>query len=90
MFVHVKKAFFGLFEIAKNMLPENSPPTKKNIRYDSVITCPYCGHQEKEKMPEDVCVLTYVCLNCKKVLTHKPGDCCVFCSYGDTPCPSRQ
>jgi hypothetical protein len=24
------------------------------------------------------------------VLQPKPGDCCVFCSYGDVPCPPIQ
>nr|WP_304572174.1 GDCCVxC domain-containing (seleno)protein [Salinisphaera sp. LB1] len=24
------------------------------------------------------------------MLKPKPGDCCVFCSFGTVPCPSRQ
>ncbi|MDH4200271.1 MAG: hypothetical protein OEV66_07840 [Spirochaetia bacterium] len=56
----------------------------------SVITCPFCGVQKKEKMPVNVCVTHYVCLNCKKIIHVKDGDCCVFCSCGDTKCPSRQ
>ena len=56
----------------------------------SIITCPNCGHRKTEKMPLDACQFFYDCENCKTVLKPKPGDCCVFCSYGDEPCPSRQ
>ncbi|MGH7537526.1 MAG: GDCCVxC domain-containing (seleno)protein [Gemmatimonadales bacterium] len=27
---------------------------------------------------------------CQKLLRPKPGDCCVFCSYGSVECPPRQ
>ncbi|WP_250829440.1 GDCCVxC domain-containing (seleno)protein [Marinobacter sediminum] len=56
----------------------------------SEITCPGCGHKEVETMPEDACQYFYECKNCKALLKPKPGDCCVFCSYGDTPCPPIQ
>ncbi|MEQ6917145.1 GDCCVxC domain-containing (seleno)protein [Halomonas aquatica] len=57
---------------------------------DSEITCPECGHQEVEKMPENACQYFYECKSCKSLLKPKRGDCCVFCSYGDTPCPPIQ
>ena len=41
-------------------------------------------------MPVDACQYFYDCANCKTVLKPKPGDCCVFCSYGDVVCPSKQ
>jgi len=56
----------------------------------SVITCPECGHQKEEKMPTDQCVYFYKCKKCEAVLKPKEGDCCVFCSYGDVPCPPIQ
>jgi len=56
----------------------------------SIITCPYCGHKQKEEMPIGSCVPFYICKNCKKTLTPKNKDCCVFCSYGDTKCPDKQ
>ena len=56
----------------------------------STITCPECGHQKEEKMPEDACQFFYECESCHKVLKAKPGDCCVFCSYGSVPCPPVQ
>jgi hypothetical protein len=60
------------------------------IELESVIACPECGHQEKETMPVDACQFFYECKGCGKVLKPKPGDCCVFCSYGTVPCPSVQ
>ena len=60
------------------------------ITLDSVITCPRCGHRKAERMPEDACQWFYECESCREVLKPRPGDCCVFCSYGSVPCPPRQ
>ncbi len=56
----------------------------------STLTCPHCGHQTTEAMPTDACQFFYECADCSMVLRPKPGDCCVFCSYGDIPCPPIQ
>lgn len=56
----------------------------------SLLTCPHCGTQSRESMPAEACVYFYECGSCHAVLRPKPGDCCVFCSYGDTRCPPRQ
>jgi hypothetical protein len=32
----------------------------------------------------------YTCISCHALLRPKAGDCCVFCSYGDVPCPPVQ
>jgi hypothetical protein len=56
----------------------------------SVITCPLCGFAKEEVMPDDACQFFYQCTNCKTVLKPKPGDCCVFCSYGSVKCPPKQ
>ena len=56
----------------------------------STITCPHCGHQSTETMPEDACVHFYDCKNCGAQSKPLQGDCCVFCSYGDVPCPPKQ
>ena len=61
-----------------------------NIILESTITCPECGHKEQEQMPEDACQFYYECKGCGKLLKPKAGDCCVFCSYGDVPCPLIQ
>ena len=41
-------------------------------------------------MPVDACAFFYECTGCGERLRPKPGDCCVFCSYGDVPCPPVQ
>lgn len=56
----------------------------------SMLTCPQCGHQAIETMPTDACQYFYDCQGCGAVLKPKPGDCCVFCSYGDVACPPIQ
>ncbi|KAB2879083.1 MAG: hypothetical protein F9K38_11130 [Pseudorhodoplanes sp.] len=56
----------------------------------SVLTCPVCGYAASETMPRDACVFFYDCRQCHTRLKPKPGDCCVFCSYGSKPCPPKQ
>lgn len=56
----------------------------------SVITCPECGHKKEEEMPENNCQFFYKCESCQAIINAKHGDCCVYCSYGDTPCPPAQ
>ena len=56
----------------------------------STLTCPICAHQATETMPTDSCQYFYECSGCNTLLKPKAGDCCVYCSYGDTPCPSIQ
>ena len=57
---------------------------------ESVITCPQCGAAKSETMPTDACQFFYRCTGCGTMLKPKPGDCCVFCSYGSVPCPPMQ
>ena len=56
----------------------------------SVFKCPECGHAKEEAMPTDACQWFYACDSCKAVVRPKPGDCCVFCSYGTNKCPPIQ
>jgi len=56
----------------------------------STLTCPKCGHVEKERMPTDACQFLYDCKGCDELLKPLAGDCCVFCSYGDIACPPIQ
>lgn len=57
---------------------------------ESLLTCPVCGHAAMETMPTDACQFFYECVACKALLRPKPGDCCVFCSYGSVKCPPMQ
>jgi len=56
----------------------------------SVIKCPLCGHEERERMPTNACQFFYDCESCGAGLKPRPGDCCVYCSYADVPCPPIQ
>ncbi|WP_300165680.1 GDCCVxC domain-containing (seleno)protein [Bradyrhizobium sp.] len=57
---------------------------------ESTVTCPHCGHREAETMLTDACLFFYDCKTCGARMKPKPGDCCVFCSYGTVPCPPVQ
>ncbi len=56
----------------------------------SVITCPACGHRERERMPVDACQFYYDCKGCGQMLRPEAGDCCVYCSFGTAKCPPIQ
>ena len=56
----------------------------------SVITCPQCGVAATEVMPTDACIFFYECTACRALLRPRPGDCCVFCSFGSVKCPPVQ
>lgn len=62
----------------------------RRIELQSVVTCPHCDHQRRETMPTDACVHFYECQICHAMLRPKPGDCCVFCSFGSVKCPPIQ
>ena len=57
---------------------------------ECTITCPHCGTATEEVMPAEFCQFFYECSGCGRLLTRKPGSCCVFCSYGSSPCPPVQ
>lgn len=56
----------------------------------SVLTCPHCGHKSAHEMATDSCRAFEVCDACNAMIRPKAGDCCVFCSHGDAPCPPIQ
>lgn len=60
------------------------------IELHSTITCPHCGHEAAEEMPQNACVHFYQCVSCGEMLRPREGECCVFCSYGSVACPPRQ
>jgi hypothetical protein len=57
---------------------------------EAVLTCPLCGAQAPETMPENACQHFYRCTGCGQTLKPREGDCCVFCSYADVRCPPMQ
>ncbi|WP_429572560.1 GDCCVxC domain-containing (seleno)protein [Paraburkholderia sp. UCT70] len=64
--------------------------TVSNVVLASVLSCPQCGTATPEIMPTDACQFYYECPACHALLRPKPGDCCVFCSFGAVPCPPVQ
>jgi len=65
-------------------------PLDSKLVVESVLTCPHCSGVAVEKMPTDACIYFYECTSCHTLLRPKPGDCCVFCSYGTVKCPPMQ
>ena len=61
-----------------------------DVLLQSRLTCPHCGHESLETMPTEACRYFHTCVACGEILSPKPGDCCVFCSYGSMPCPPIQ
>lgn len=55
-----------------------------------ILTCPECGSRTEESMPENACLRFFECPACHVLLKPAAGDCCVFCSFGDAPCPPVQ
>ena len=54
------------------------------------LTCPQCAFTQPSEMATDACQFFRECIGCQAVLRPNPGDCCVFCSYADVQCPSKQ
>ena len=63
--------------------------SESRVVLTSTITCPECRAQTVEAMPYDACVFFWECPDCRSIIRPKPGDCCVFCSYGSEPCPPK-
>jgi hypothetical protein len=72
------------------MVNRKKEDAKLMVQHRAIITCPHCGATRTEAMPTDACQWFYACASCAAVLRPKDGDCCVFCSYGDVPCPPIQ
>jgi hypothetical protein len=63
---------------------------KQPVQLKSVLTCPVCGHAVRLTMPTDACEYFWECLSCHTLIRPKPGDCCIYCSFGSVPCPPMQ
>ncbi|MBS1780993.1 MAG: MerC domain-containing protein [Bacteroidetes bacterium] len=81
---------FGLLIAAGVNYYRTKLHNRMKIELISVVTCPFCGHQKSEQMPINACTYFYECTSCRTRLKPKPGDCCIFCSYGTVKCPPVQ
>jgi hypothetical protein len=84
---HTQKPYHGC---QKRHFRDNTVMSPDKPILESLLTCPQCGHVSRETMPTDACQWYYECPACHVLLKPKPGDCCVFCSYGSVPCPPIQ
>ena len=69
---------------------EPNPRAATGVEARSTLTCPKCGRAQDLAMPTDSCLFFHPCAGCGALLSPKPGDCCVFCSYGSAKCPPKQ
>ncbi len=88
LFMGLGAVLFGLGMV--QIYKRRNTPIAGEIVLISTITCPECGYSMEEKMPTDSCQFFYECKNCKAMLKPQPGDCCVYCSYGNVACPPVQ
>ena len=72
------------------MTPDRSAGSEPRTGEAGVLTCPVCGSVAEERMPENACVVRWRCPSCDTEVRPRPGDCCVFCSYGSRPCPPER
>jgi len=82
--------------IYQDILKRTSPISLKDSKdneikvLNSKRTNPIYKNLENEQMPTNYCQYFWECPHCKKNLKPKEGDCCIYCSYGNTKCPSIQ
>lgn len=60
------------------------------VRVECEVTCPKCGHSEWMTMEPDYSPYVYQCDRCLTVSVPTDGECCLFCSFGSSPCLPRQ
>lgn len=56
------------------------------MEYKGNLICPKCQTRMPVTLHKNVCMSFYACSKCKEMMKAKEG-CCVFCDYGDRPCP---
>lgn len=54
------------------------------------ITCPACGHRESRLVPSEATLGRYHCPACLAWLAPAEDEHCVFCAFGDAPCPAMK
>jgi len=58
------------------------------MRKETTITCPRCGHRQKEIVPKTNCQPFYKCSGCNETISMSKDseNCCVFCEYAEEKC----
>jgi hypothetical protein len=71
-------------------IPRKSNPVWNGVVQDCVITCPVCSTKVQEVMSSEAPKRKYHCPRCLTWLSPKPGDHCIYDSYGSVKCPPIQ
>jgi hypothetical protein len=53
------------------------------------LVCPHCATETPVEIPTHACLFFFDCPACHVLVQPASGDCCVFCSFGDRPCPAK-
>jgi len=61
-----------------------------NLKKTTTISCPVCKFKSEVQMDPEEPLQFYFCEECGARLKPKPGDCCVYKSYGSVPCVATQ
>ena len=59
------------------------------FNYESTLTCPVCGHQQRQYIPVEN-LDSYYCSACESMIEKLEGTCCIYCSYGTNKCLMEQ
>jgi hypothetical protein len=68
-------------------IPVRPPPVAwDGIVYTSTLMCPVCHTRYELTIPSEQPLRVFLCSTCLTWLEPKPGDHCLFDSYGTVPC----
>ena len=71
-------------------IPRRSNPVWDGVVGACTITCPVCKTKTTEAMSSEAPKGRYHCPKCLTWLKPKPGDHCIYDSYGSVNCPPLQ
>jgi DNA-directed RNA polymerase subunit RPC12/RpoP len=67
-----------------------SPVREATMLNTATIVCPHCQHPSEETMRVRVVERTIRCSECSETIETPADKHCVWCAYGDIPCPVVQ
>ena len=84
-----QKASIGFIDGLQALQLSQNEKSQNSIEI-ATLTCPNCGHRQQGEIPISACVPFYICAGCSRTIESLEGDCCVFCSHADKPCPLKE
>ena len=94
-FVKMGSLALGFVTFLRSVRRTVAAPRIPNLHWDGLLketlmTCPVCDSQVREKMSSEALRRIYHCPKCLAWLSTKKGDHCVYDSYGSIRCPRMQ